>query len=131
MDEPTISECLRLSFADAPFPAVVARLAGAGVAAYVADLIALRKTYYDAGSGFLDKPLPLADAPAVAPAFNAAAVAEAVREIQQRGIGYAEFLRRIMRAGCARYGVFIVGRKALYFGRDGELHTVPFPPPAK
>jgi uncharacterized protein YbcV (DUF1398 family) len=50
-----------------------------------------------------------------------------VRAIQQRQIGYAEFLRRIMAAGCASYEVFIGGRQAIYFGRDGDHHIEPFP----
>ena len=36
-------------------------------------------------------------------------------------LGYAEFLRRIMRAGCASYCVFIAGRKVMYFGKDGAF----------
>jgi uncharacterized protein YbcV (DUF1398 family) len=43
----------------------------------------------------------------------------------------AEFLRRIMGAGCAHYEVYIQGRKAVYFGRDGEFYIEPFPPKAK
>ena len=51
----------------------------------------------------------------------------AVKAIQRSEIGYAEFLRRIMAAGCSHYEVFIAGRKAMYFGRDGEFYTEPFP----
>ena len=40
MNIETIAECLRLSFADTPFPVVVGKLAGAGVTAYTADLTA-------------------------------------------------------------------------------------------
>jgi uncharacterized protein YbcV (DUF1398 family) len=32
-----------------------------------------------------------------------------------------------MGAGCSHYEVFISGRKAMYFGRDGEFYTEPFP----
>ena len=32
-----------------------------------------------------------------------------------------------MQAGCANYRVFIDGRKAMYFGRDGDFYTEPFP----
>ena len=38
MNSETIAECMRLSFADTPFPVVVGELASAGVAAYTADL---------------------------------------------------------------------------------------------
>jgi uncharacterized protein YbcV (DUF1398 family) len=127
MNNETIAECMKLSFADTAFPVVVEKLAAAGVTAYAADLIALRKTYYDAGTGSADEPMPLADGPAIAGTFDAAAVEASVRAIQQNKVGYAEFLRQIMRAGCARYSVFIMGRKAMYFGRNGEFYTEPFP----
>ena len=129
MNTETIKACLQLSFADTPFPVVVQKLIGAGVRAYTADLIALRKTYYGAEEESVDEALPLAPCP-IADRFDSEGVAAAVRGIQRREIGYAEFLRRIMRAGCASYRVFMDGRKAMYFGRDGEFLTEPFPKPA-
>lgn len=127
MNTDTIAECMKLSFADTPFPQVVQRLVGAGVNSYTADLVKLRNTYYDTGGEALDEALPLTDGPAIAPAFDSAAVASTVKAIQRGEIGYAEFLRRIMKAGCSRYEVFIAGRKAMYFGRDGGFYTEPFP----
>lgn len=127
MNTATIAECMTLSFADTPFPQVVHRLAGAGVNAYTADLIKLRNTYYDAGGAAFDEPLPLKDGPAIASVFDPAGVGSAVKSIQRGEIGYAEFLRRIMASGCAHYEVFFGGRKAMYFGRDGDFYTEPFP----
>lgn len=127
MNNQTIAECMALSFANTPFPAVVGKLAGAGVQAYAADLIALRKTYYDAANHSVDEPMPLTDAPPIAASFDEARVAATVSAIQRGEIGYAEFLRRIMQAGCARYSVFFGGRKAIYFGRQGDFHTEHFP----
>jgi uncharacterized protein YbcV (DUF1398 family) len=127
MNTETVVECLKLSFADTPFPVVVGKLAGAGVHAYTADLIALRSTYYGLGTERMDEAVPLADSPAIPDAFDSAGVADSVHAIQRGEIGYAEFLRRIMRAGCASYRVFIGGRKAMYFGRNGEFYTEPFP----
>jgi uncharacterized protein YbcV (DUF1398 family) len=66
--------------------------------------------------------MPLSDAPAIAAAFDTSAVSATVKAIQRREIGYAEFLRRIMRAGCARYSVFFGDRKAVYRPRRGQLH---------
>ena len=127
MNKETIAECMKLSFADTPFPVVVGKLATAGVTAYTADLITLRNTYYDSGYESVEETIPLVDRPVIASAFDAAAVEASVRAIQQKRIGYAEFLRQIMRAGCARYSVFFGGRKAMYFGRDGDFYTEPFP----
>src|SRR5690606_28489895 len=45
MNTATLSDCMTASFADTPFPVVGQRLAGAGVSAYTADLIALRESY--------------------------------------------------------------------------------------
>jgi uncharacterized protein YbcV (DUF1398 family) len=127
MNTQIIEECMTESFADTPFPEVVRRLVGAGVKSYTADLVKLRNTYYGATAEAYDEPLPLNDGPTIALAFDSAAVAAAVKAIQRGEISYAEFLRRIMSAGCSHYEVFIGGRKAMYFGRDGEFYTEPFP----
>jgi uncharacterized protein YbcV (DUF1398 family) len=71
--------------------------------------------------------MPLTDAPNIAPAFDGDHIAATVKAIQRQEIGYAEFLRRIMSAGCSHYEVFFKGRKAMYFGRNGECYTEPFP----
>jgi uncharacterized protein YbcV (DUF1398 family) len=123
----TIADCMKASFANTPFPKVVERLAGAGVKSYAADLVSLRKTYYGAEAEGHDEAMPLEKAPAIAPAFDSAAVAATVKTIQRGEIGYAEFLRRIMASGCSHYEVFIAGRKTMYFGRDGDFYTEPFP----
>jgi uncharacterized protein YbcV (DUF1398 family) len=123
----TIADCMTASFANTPFPAVVQRLAAAGVRSYTADLVSLRKTYYGAEREAHDEAMPLEKAPAIAAAFDSQGVAVTVKAIQRGEIGYAEFLRRIMAAGCAHYEVFIAGRKAMYFGRAGEFYTEPFP----
>ena len=127
MNAQTIDECMKASFADTPFPQVVQRLVGAGVTSYTADLVKLRNTYYGAATEAYDEALPLKDGPAVASKFDSATVVSTVKSIQRGEIGYAEFLRRIMGAGCSHYEVFISGRKAMYFGRDGEFYTEPFP----
>jgi len=127
MNTDIIAKCMKLSFADTPFPKVVANLIGAGVRSYHADLATLRNTYYGADGDSYDEPLPLTAGPAIAGTFDKDALAATVRAIQQGRIGYAEFLRKIMSAGCAGYGVFIQGRKVMYFGRDGDVHTEHFP----
>jgi uncharacterized protein YbcV (DUF1398 family) len=127
MNTQTIAECMKASFADTPFSQIVPRLAVAGVMSYNADLLKLRNTYYGADAEAYDEALPLRDGPAIAPKFDSATVAATVKSIQRGEIGYAEFLRHIMSAGCSHYEVFISGRKAMYFGRDGEFYTEPFP----
>jgi uncharacterized protein YbcV (DUF1398 family) len=127
MNTQTIADCMKASFADTPFPIVVRTLAGAGVHGYHADLLKLRKTYYDDAAGVADEAMPLTDVPLVAARFDGDAVEATVKSIQRREIGYAEFLRRIMRAGCVSYSVFFDGHKAVYVGRNGDSYTEPFP----
>ncbi|MDO9414407.1 MAG: DUF1398 family protein [Pseudolabrys sp.] len=127
MDTRIIAECMQLSFANTPFPQVLQKLAGAGVQAYTADLISLRSTYYDENGAAFDEKLPLAEAPPIASRFDADSVANTMRTIQRGEIGYVEFLQRVMNAGCASYRVFLNGGKVIYFGRDGDALTEPFP----
>lgn len=127
MNTATIAECMQASFADTPFPVVVQKLAGAGVVSYRADLTKLRNTYYDADAEAFDELMPLSGAPAIAAAFDPGRIAATVKAIQRKEIGYAEFLRQIMAAGCASYEVFFGGRKAVYVGRDGDTYIEPFP----
>jgi uncharacterized protein YbcV (DUF1398 family) len=127
MNTDTIAECMKLSFASTPFPQVVQKLAGAGVRSYNADLVRLRKTYYDAANATAEEAMPLTASPPISASFDKPGVAATVRDIQQGRIGYPEFLRRIMAAGCAHYSVYIGGRKAIYFGRDGDFHIEDFP----
>jgi len=126
MDTTIIDECDEMSFADVPFPKTVGRLIEAGVRSYRADLIGCRKAYYDAGTGAYETPIPLEPAP-IGSAFEEATVVGALRAIQRGEIGYAEFLRRIMGGGCASYCVYLQGRKAVYFGRDGDFYVENFP----
>jgi uncharacterized protein YbcV (DUF1398 family) len=127
MNMETIEECMTASFADTPFPQVAQRLVDAGVRSYTADLVMLRNTYYGSAGEAHEEPLPLRDGPAIAAVFDADGIAASVTSIQRGEIGYDAFLRRIMGAGCSHYEVFFVGRKVLYFGRDGDFHTEHFP----
>lgn len=109
------------------FPEVVARLVAVGVERYRADLVRAEKIYYlpDGTSHRTSCESPHAPA---AEAFSAEGVEAAVRAIQAGRIGYGEFCRRIMAAGCVDYLVSLAGRRAVYFGRTGEAHEEPFPP---
>ncbi|MGE4218369.1 MAG: DUF1398 family protein [Alphaproteobacteria bacterium] len=108
------------------FPAVVAALAAAGVEGYHADLRRAEKTYY----------MPDGDshrvrcAPAkgmAADAFSAEGVNAAIRAIQAGRIRYDEFCDAIIAAGCVGYHVSLAGRRAVYYGRTGDMHVEMFP----
>jgi len=59
--------------------------------------------------------------------FERKAVTDALAAIQNEEIDYPEFLRRIIKGGCASYMVFLRGRKTVYTGNDGESYTENFP----
>jgi uncharacterized protein YbcV (DUF1398 family) len=129
MNRTIIDECHVANFSDRdmPFPDVARRVAGAGVRFYRADLLRLETTWYDSAGETHTTPLPLADAPAIAMTFSAPEVVAALRAVQSRQIDYREFLRRIMRAGATSYCVFLRGRRAMYFGQDGDVYVEGFP----
>ncbi|MGO8798279.1 MAG: DUF1398 domain-containing protein [Roseiarcus sp.] len=107
------------------FPEVVKALMQAGVERYHTDLVCSNKTYYLPDGGFET----LACHPTSAPAqsFSAAGVEAAVRAIQAQAIHYREFCERIAAAGCVGYFVTLVGRRAIYYGRNGDSHIEWFP----
>jgi uncharacterized protein YbcV (DUF1398 family) len=129
MKTETIQNACEKSFTEnMPFPEVIKRLAEAGVESYYADLNQLQKIYYaPCGETFVAhlKTQPLGT---VAEQFDANAVKQALQDIREKKIGYAEFLRRIVAAGTRYYTVHIQGRRALYVGRFGDFHVEHFPP---
>lgn len=111
---------------DMTFPEVVARLAEIGVERYHADYSRREKTYYLADGESLVAAIPW-DSQAIAREFSADQVEAAVRQSQRGEHSYADFVRKTMAAGCVGYFVQITGRRAQYFGRQGEIHTEWFP----
>lgn len=110
------------------FPEVVAKLAGAGVERYHADLLRAEKTYYlPSGESQCVHAAPIVTVPPAA--FTADGVAAAVRAIQRQQIKYREFCERIAQAGCVGYIVSLAGRRAVYYGRTGDSYVEPFPSP--
>ncbi len=127
MDTNVIKECTELSLMEhITFPEVVMKLAGAGVERYIADLVGKQKLSYGVNGETYTGALAF-DGAAVPEQLDAAAVEATIKDIQQGRIKYREFLRRIMEAGCSHYEVFITGRQAIYFGRDGSQHIEKFP----
>jgi len=122
-------ECSQGSLAGTlTFPEVVARLSAAGVERYHADYVRHETTYYTSGGESHSAAVEHPAAP-IAEVFSAAGVEAAIRASQRGEIDYREFLRRTFAAGCVGYFVQIAGRRALYFGRLGEVHVEPFPNP--
>lgn len=128
LDSAVIQECTKGSFdGTVTFPEVVQRLSAIGVERYEVDLIRLEKTCYGRSGETERETLPLQDPPAVAERFSEEGVKQALRAAQKREIGYPEFLRRILAAGTTGYSVYLEGRRAIYFGRLGDVYVERFP----
>ena len=110
----------------AHFPEIVAMLASVGVESYFADYRADVTTYYLPDGTTHAVALPPPDV-AIADAFDAAGVLEAIRGAQAGRVMYPEFLRLSRAAGCVGYVTWIAGRHVSYFGRRGETHVERFP----
>lgn len=113
------------------FPTVVGKLVGVGSEGYRCDLYRREKTYYmPDGSSYIEQlhldPREF-NGTHIAERFDETQVVTALRAVQVGAIGYVEFLRRIMAAGCVAYQVCVSGKRALYFGRAGQLYVERFP----
>ncbi len=128
MDYAVLRDCLMKAFAGRmTFPETVGKMIETGVERYDADLTRLEKMHYGMdGTSHLEA-MPLHDAPAVPDGFSAESVQSAIEAIRNRLIDYPEFLRQVMAAGTVSYSVYLSGRKAIYFGRNGDFHVEPFP----
>ena len=114
------------------FPAVVKSLLEIGAESYHCDLYRREKTYYmPDGRNHVEAEPELDPAEFngthIAAAFDDAQIVAALRAVQTGDITYVEFLRRIMKAGCVGYQVCIAGKRALYFGRAGQVYVEKFP----
>jgi len=110
----------------ASFPEVVSRLNAIGVERYHADYSRQEKTFYFADGSSLVVTVPYGEFQ-LGLAFSAASVQESVRQSQRNEHTYLDFIRKTMGAGCVGYFVQITGRRAIYFGRNGESHVELFP----
>ena len=124
----TMQSCARGSLSgEMTFPQIVGKLAAIGVERYHADYSRQEITYYLGTGESHVVPCPH-DPHATGEAFSAPAVEAAVRQSQRNEHTYPNFIRKTMAAGCVGYFVQITGRRAIYFGRNGESHVELFPP---
>ncbi len=129
MDTKLIHEtALNVLAGTASFPEVVAALIRAGVEYYHVDYAGLRKTYYGAdGAAVVVTPLNYESLPPVAPDFQRDQLKANLLDSQRHGQKYGDFTRRAMEAGVQSYTAFLRGKRVIYLGRQGDLHTEWFP----
>src|SRR5262245_58322306 len=90
------------------FPQVVGALMEAGFESYHVDIVRSESRYYMPNGETHVENLPT-QYPRAAQNFSAAGVEAAVRAIQAGQIQYAEFMKRILAAGCVYYVTYITG----------------------
>ncbi len=108
------------------FPEVVRRMLAAGVTSYFVDLLRAENVVYLADNSTFTAPLSLKLEP-IAPEFSKSDVVAAIRAAQRDEVRYPEFMRRAAAAGVVAYWAFLTGKKVMYFGHGGEIHTEWFP----
>ncbi|HWA30672.1 MAG TPA: DUF1398 family protein [Rhizomicrobium sp.] len=108
------------------FPQILGKLAEAGVESYLCDLRKATKIYYLPDGESIEVKNHAAETP-VALTFDAARVEAALRQSQRNEHSYRDFCRKIAEAGCAGYLVTLLGRRAVYYGRDGGVYVEHFP----
>ncbi len=124
----TIQACAQGALAgELAFPEIVRRLAESGIERYHADYSRQEITYYFPDGDSLVVAAPHPSHPTAAE-FSPSAVETAIRQSQRNEHTYLDFIRKTKAAGCVGYFVQITGRRALYFGRNGEFHIEHFPP---
>jgi uncharacterized protein YbcV (DUF1398 family) len=124
-----VRECVSASMTGAmTFPQIVGRLAEMGIERYHADYTRNEITSYRADGDSLVIAVPW-ESHETGIEFSPADVAAAVRQSQRGEHTYADFVRKTMSAGCVGYFVQITGRRAIYFGRNGDCHVELFPTP--
>ncbi|MBY8823277.1 hypothetical protein [Sphingomonas colocasiae] len=110
------------------FPAIIDTLMRAGFEGYEVNYRTGRQTVYlpDGDSAVLAIH-PYAGP--VQPDLRVGKLAELVRWAQSGdpSYSYAAFSEAAKQAGCAGYMVSFPGRRVLYYGRTGEVHTEFFP----
>lgn len=122
-----VQQCVRGSLTgEMTFPQIIQQLMELGVERYHADYSREENTFYltTGESVVVACPHPPGE---TGMAFAKDDVASAVRQSQQGEHTYLDFVRKTMVAGCVGYFVQITGRKAIYFGRDGDSHVELFP----
>jgi uncharacterized protein YbcV (DUF1398 family) len=110
------------------FPEIVGTLMQAGFESYVIDYRRSMATYFLPDGDSVELPTKHGSSP-IAPKLDSASVRSAIKEAQQLvpGYTYAGFCAKVMAAGCVGYIVSFSGRRAVYFGRDADIHVEHFP----
>ena len=110
------------------FPDIGKQLIQAGFERYIVDFCNATVTYnLSCGEGLRLEASK--EETLIAERFNTEVVQNAIKEAQAKVAGYTYkgFRKKVMEAGCIGYIVSFLGKRAVYFGRTGEIHVEYFP----
>ncbi len=109
------------------FPEIVGQLINNGVAYYHVDYTQLSITYYGVAGAVVITPISCADFPVIPNQFNAEVLKHVIKDSQVNGQHFNDFCRRAMAAGLQGYFAFLQGKRVVYYGAKGDIHTEWFP----
>ncbi len=108
------------------FPEVIATMTKEGVESYHVDFLRNECRYYlKNGESFVMSVAFKHNG--VVHGFSAAVLDAINKRVQSGHAFYSDFVAEGPAAGCARYMVYVDGKKVRYFGRDGGEHIQLFP----
>jgi uncharacterized protein YbcV (DUF1398 family) len=108
------------------FPEILATLAKESVDSYHVDFLRNECRFYAKGGGSTVVQIDFIHG-GVAPEFSPEAIEAINKKVQAGAASYADFVKEGTGAGCACYAVYVNGKKARYFGRDGGEYVQLFP----
>lgn len=108
------------------FPEVVGRMLAAGVESYFIDLPRAQSIVYLIDGATLTDKIDI-EFDSVAAEFSKPQVIAAIRAAQSDEIRWPEFMRLMAAAGVVGYWAYLTGKRVVYFGRQGDMHTEWFP----
>lgn len=103
---------------------VIDKLGEAGIESCHADYRIPALVFYAADGDSYDLPLPMPGEP-IAAGFDRPALQSALEAASGGVLGFPEFKRCTLEAGCVGFFIWLDGWHATFLGRHGEIHDAP------
>lgn len=109
-----------------PFPQTVARLLDLGVQRYHIDYVASTATAYIGHSCDVAE-IPSHSTPPAVASWDESMLIAAIKNAQAGKGNYVDFSTKAIEAGVTNYFAYLEGKKVVYMGGLGDVHTEWFP----
>ena len=107
-----------------PFTEIIGKLIANDIEYYHVDYASRSFTFYGVSGAIVSLPITFENLPAVSEDFDLTELKAAIGDSQQHG---QKFCERAIKAGVQGYFAYLRGKRVLYLGRQGDLHTEWFP----